>query len=167
MRNLHYNLFYSVIQPSLVPNDLYDNVYKLWEEKQPYKRYTTNYNIELLDNENKLGKLYDFFIDNVKDIYKKDVIEKRKYWACIYDENFNSAVWHSHEKTCDINGVYYLTNGCEIHLKDIDNNIIQHTPKQYELIIFPNWVSHIPIYHNETRMSSNVECHFNHEKKNL
>ena len=63
MRNLHYNLFYSVIQPQLVPDNLYDNVYKLWEEKQPYKRYTTNYNIELLDNENKLGKLYDFFIE--------------------------------------------------------------------------------------------------------
>ena len=162
-----HNLFYSIVQPSLVPNDLYDNVYKLWKEKQPYKTYTTNYNIELLDNENKLSKLYDFFIDNVKNIYRKDVIEKRKYYACIFDKNFSNTIWHSHETTCDINGVYYLTKGCEIHLKDVDNNIIQYKPKQYELILFPNWVLHLPIYSNETRMSINVECHFASEKKNL
>ena len=165
MRTLHNDLFYSVVQHSLVPDDFYDNVYRLWKKEQPYKSYTDNLNIEWIDGDNNLNRLYDFFIENVKDIYKKDVIEKRKYWACIYDKNYNDAMWHSHEESCDVNGVYYLTKGCEIHLKDKDGNIIKHKPEQYELIIFPNWVSHMPIYHNETRMSINVECLFSNKKK--
>ena len=150
----------SFVNDKLLPTGFEKEVMNMWETEKPYTTewYEKNSNIEIKDHQLQLQPLYNFFCEKVKSIYNKEVIPIQRYWACIHTNEFTSNNWHNHLHSSDVNGVYYITKDCEIHLKSESNEIMIYHPKQYELIIFPSWVDHMPVYKEGHRMSLNIEC---------
>ena len=154
---------YSVHNSNLLPYNFKEEVIHMWKKHEPWKKYTVEYNQELLDYEKRLDPLYDFFVYNIENTLNVKVKEKRKYWLYISDENFTITQWHNHTKTADIVGVYYIEvnkNGpIEFEGK---NKVITHYPVNNEMIVFSSNVVHRPIpsgTKNTIRISLNIEAY--------
>jgi len=88
--------------------------------------------------------------------------------------------WHNHLKSCTINGVLYIKTikGCGLkYCENIDEEIIENLnpeeyengkniqyiePEDYDLLIFPDFISHRPVFPeskvgNDYRLSLNFE----------
>ena len=99
-----------------------------------------------------------------------------KVWCYYADKQFQMGdVWHNHMNTSTINAVLYLetVKGCglqysteydgvkigNIQDKNFNSRSIKYfEPKNYDLVLFPNFLNHRPIFSkNKRRISLNLE----------
>jgi hypothetical protein len=126
-----------------------------------------------LDIDENFSFLYSCFLNEVKNNLKSlRLLEKNtnRCFAYISDKSFYETGWHNHIRTSTINGVLYLKlpeneKGILFNYKNETFKII---PKQYDLLVFPNFLEHCPIppqRSNEPRISINMEIFCEEELK--
>jgi hypothetical protein len=145
--------------------------------KQRYKIDTKiSYNFPV-DKDKNFNFVYSCFLENVKSNLKcLTLLEKNtnQCWVYVTNKDYYETIWHNHINSSTINGVLYLKL-----LKDEKGILFNHKnetfkiiPKQYDLIVFPNWLEHCPIPNqngDDTRISINMEilCEENLSIENL
>ena len=92
-------VIYSTVLKNILPQNFKNEITSMWNTQQPWKNYTTNFNIELQDYEKRLEPLYNVFCNKIKETFDIQLEEKHKYWLCISDTNWHSTYWHNHKKT--------------------------------------------------------------------
>ena len=145
-------IIYSKIISNIIPSNFKEDIIKLWNEKKPYENYTVEYNQSLLDHNNNLNPLYDVFLQNVKSVYDRNLIEKRKFWLYLTNDKWGKTHWHNHKDTASIVGVYYVQVDTPITFENIT-----YQPQNNELLIFSSEVNHKPIPSKNNRISINME----------
>jgi hypothetical protein len=107
--------------------------------------------------------LYDIFIKYCNKVLNKFTLKDNdfKCWCYYSDITFTKGNWHNHKKSSTINSVVYLNlpkkeKGIDFK---INNKIFNFIPKQFDFIIFPNYLEHYPYPSNtdEPRISLNLE----------
>ena len=127
-------------------------------------RHEQDFNFEIF-TEHK-GKLYNIFIEESKKVLNKFTLKDRnfKLWCYYTDQSYHKGdIWHNHIKTCTINGVLYLKTVKDTGIEFEHNDKITYVePKDFDLLIFPNYLNHRPITsHTEARISLNMELRCN------
>lgn len=116
------------------------------------------------DDFNFYKSLYKNFYDfcNLNFNFTTCKYNKKVCWC--YIDNINNSVskFHNHIKSSSINAVYYLNvpdeeSGCIEFL--IDDKLLVYQPKNFDLLIFPNYMIHRPTQNKkeEWRISINME----------
>ena len=122
--------------------------------------------------------LYNIFIDYSKEFLSKFTLTDidHKVW-CYYSDKSSQMgdVWHNHMNTATINGVLYLetVKGCGLQYstvydckkignimhKDFNKKGLKYLEvKNCDLVIFPNFLNHRPIFSKKhRRISLNLE----------
>jgi len=117
-----------------------------------------------------LKKLYNEYVLTCFKIFGNIKISKKSRticWGyCSNSDDYNS-YWHDHIKSSTINAVYYInippnSNGPLFFRIPKNNNeyeIFSYHPKNYDLLIFPNYLEHKPIppSSEEYRVCINME----------
>lgn len=138
----------------LIP-EIHDQIFKL-DLIRAYN-YPLNSNV-FFEN------LYENFLQYSKLIFGNfHLIEnnKNKIWCYFSTQNLYHEVWHNHEKTSTINGVYYLNmpeKGGTIRFKYLDE-VIDYLPNENDMLIFPNFLDHCPMqpFGSKPRIAINME----------
>lgn len=138
------------------------------EKLNLYKKQYYSYPIEN-DSSGYLKKLYGGFLSSCFKIFGHfDVAKESKStcWAYCSNKNDFNSYWHDHNRVT-INSVYYINipdnSGGPLFFRTTkDNNeyeIFSYYPKNYDLVIFPNYLEHKPIppSSSEYRISINME----------
>lgn len=118
----------------------------LCEEKKNFYSYVIENDYNLF-----LKKLYNNYLRFCFKVFGHFSISKQNShlcWAyCSNSSDYNS-YWHDHTKTSTINSVYYINvpenSGGPILFKDSKDNLFSYHPKNYDLIVFPNYLEHKP-----------------------
>lgn len=110
--------------------------------------------------------LYNIFISTCKNLLNNFSLSNERFWLWSYytDKNYTHTQYHNHQRTSTINGVIYIqtVKNCGIEFIDEDNKVCYFEPKEFDLLIFPNYVQHKPIpSKNKTRISLNLELECN------
>jgi hypothetical protein len=116
----------------------------------------------LLNNNKDLENLYDVINNKILNTFKKTNIinTEKRCWAFVTDKKYNKgSEWHNHVNTSTINTVFYLKTvkdkGIDFKLDDF---YLSHYPLQGELLIFPNYLNHLPhVSKNKIRIAINIE----------
>lgn len=95
------------------------------------------------------NKLYSLFIESCKKNLNNFTIKNNQniLWGNYTDKNYApNQFWHNHKNSCTLCGVLYLktVKDCGIKLK-YNNKIMYIEPKNYDLLIFPGFLDHLPI----------------------
>ena len=84
-------------------------------------------------------------------------------WAYCSNNGDYAEIWHNHMKTSTINSVYYLNvpkcSGGEIEFDLGGGKVFKYKPKNFDLLIFPNYLRHRPLKVDsiDLRVSINME----------
>jgi len=133
-----------------------------WVHKHNYvKALYTSENYPVKPNKDFEG-LYDTFVKIASSFLKFSLSENNSNlsWAFVSSAENSPAFWHNHMESSTINGVYYLKvnkdeQGIRFRQK---NKEVLYKPKNNELLIFPNWLDHLPIPSKTSpRISINME----------
>lgn len=92
-----------------------------------------------------------------------------KVWCYLTDDNFKESNWHNHENSSTVSGVLYLktVNNSGITFK-YENTYLTVHPKDFDLLIFPNYLDHLPlISSNDLRVSLALEFKCEELSKNI
>ena len=133
------------------------------------KKHLGNYNFHLTTEHD--SYLYDVFTEKCRSFLKFSLKEKeQKVWCLYNDKDYRqgNGIWHNHTKTSTINGVLYLKTikGCGIRY--IGKSIQYFEPEDFDLLIFPNYTLHCPVFDgNQTRVSINLELNCNESSINI
>ena len=129
--------------------------------QRPAKMLFGEYNFNVKSKYNPY--LYKLFLESSTKLLNKFTLkdENFKTWCSISDNQFDITCWHNHLTTSTINGVIYLKLTKEekgINFL-IDNKVQNFIPKQFDLVIFPNYLNHCPLVSKteEKRISLNLE----------
>ena len=129
--------------------------------QRPAKMLFGEYNFNVKSKYNPY--LYKLFLESSTKLLNKFTLkdENFKTWCSISDNQFDITCWHNHLTTSTINGVIYLKITKEekgINFL-IDNKVQNFIPKQFDLVIFPNYLNHCPLVSKteEKRISLNLE----------
>lgn len=124
-------------------------------------------------NTNYSNYLYDIFIKYCNKVLNKFTLKDNNFkcWCYYSDITFTKAFWHNHKYTSTINSVIYLKlpkkeKGIDFK---INNKIFNFIPKQFDFIIFPNYLEHFPYPSttDEPRISINLELRCLENSKNI
>ena len=129
--------------------------------QRPAKMPFGEYNFQVKSKYNQY--LYKLFLEASTKLLNKFTLkdENFKTWCSISDNQFDITCWHNHSNTSTINGVIYLKITKEekgINFL-IDNEVKNFIPRQFDLVIFPNYLNHCPLVSKteEKRISLNLE----------
>ena len=131
-------------------------------------------NVEVVcDYNNFLKKLYEKYVETCRQILNPFTIHESNIdmpWTYCTNQYDHIHAWHNHMKSSTINCVYYLQiPNCEGGQLEIeyDGKRLDFYPKEYDLIIFPNFLDHAPRrpYCDEYRISINLEIRCNEPSK--
>lgn len=105
-------------------------------------------------------KFYDLCAANFNFTSHKD--NKKVCWCYADNVNNSASKFHNHIKSSTINSVYYLNVPDEDsgHIEFlIDDKLLAYQPKNFDLLIFPNYMIHRPTQNKkeEWRISINME----------
>lgn len=116
----------------------YPNVYK-----------KTYFSFPIIENNSCLKELYSIFLEKSKDLFGEITLTDKntdRCWINISSRNDNN-LKHNHLTTSVINGVYYLSvpelNSGKITFSH-DKLELSYQPKENYLVIFPNYLDHLP-----------------------
>ena len=133
-------------------------------------RHNQDYNFEVFTKYK--NRLYDIFIKQSKRILKKFTLKDENFslW-CYYTDHtyYKGDTWHNHIDTSTINAVLYLktVDGKGIEFEH-DGKTTYVEPKDFDLLIFPNYLNHRPLTSDtETRISLNMELRCNETSKEI
>jgi hypothetical protein len=131
-----------------------------------YKKYYSDkkgYNYPIYDNVKSFEKLYELFLKDCKLLFGDfDLSPKNQKTCHCYRSKRNDyrSIFHDHERTSTINGVYYydIEMGDSISFLNSDKEHIYY-PDKNELLIFPGHLIHKPNrpVGNAYRYSINME----------
>ena len=126
---------------------------------EPKNKINCNYEL----NTKYKNKLYNLFLNKCRKILNKFTLSDNNFkcWCYLSNKFFKKTMWHNHLNTCTINGVIYLKlckNEKGIDFK-YNKKIINIIPKELDLLIFPNYLNHLPYPSKtkDTRISINLE----------
>jgi hypothetical protein len=139
-------------------NNVLNNIFeakKKHEELNNYEKKYYSYPIES-DCNYFLKKLYNSYLAACFKIFGHFQISKRNNsncWAYCSNVNDYNSYWHEHKKSSTINAVYYINipknSGGPLFFRipksDNEFEIYSYSPKNYDLIIFPNYLDHKPM----------------------
>ena len=157
-------VIYSTMVENILPLNFKEEITSMWNAQQPWKNYTTNYNVELEDYEKRLDPLYNIFCNKLKETFDIQLQEKRKYWLYISDTNWHATHWHNHKKSATIVGVYYIEAPSDgpIEFENVNKDeVYTYYPKENEMIFFSSSLVHRPIPSSSLRISMNLEVYAN------
>lgn len=149
------------IKNFIIPNNK-EKIIEIVLNNKKYQK-TTGYSYPILDDEsNFFDALYSKYYDLCLEKFRFEVHPKNKKtcWAYVSDKINYVSVWHNHIQTSTINGVYYLNIPGKTTIDfECDGDILSHSPSEYELIFFPNYLNHKPnvCYGDGYRISINLE----------
>ena len=129
--------------------------------QRPAKMLFGEYNFNVKSKYNPY--LYKLFLESSTKLLNKFTLkdENFKTWCSISDNQFDITCWHNHLTTSTINCVIYLKIKKEEKGMNflIDNKVQNFIPKQFDLVIFPNYLNHCPLVSKteEKRISLNLE----------
>ena len=129
--------------------------------------YTThNFEVRPTIDFKRLYKNFEYHAVDSLNKFSLSKSNQRKCWAFVSSRSNTPMYWHNHKETSTINGVYYLKvnedergilfahEGKEYHYK----------PKNNDLILFPNYLKHLPLPSlSATRISINMEITTNED----
>ena len=153
-------VIYSTIIKDILPPNFKEEIISMWNTQQPWKNYTTNFNIELQDYEKRLDPLYNIFCNKLKETFDLQLTEQRKYWLYINDNEWQQTYWHNHKTTATIVGVYYIEAPSDgpIEFENVNKDeVYTYYPKEFELLFFSSSLVHRPIPSSSLRISMNLE----------
>lgn len=154
--------------------DIKDSLIAEILESRKFQSYGYNFQVSTVYQE----YLYNIFIDHSKKFLNSFTLSNadHRVWCYYADNSFQQGdVWHNHMNTSTINGVLYLetVKGCGLQYstvydcekignvshKDFNTKGLKYLePKNYDLIIFPNFLNHRPIFSKKhRRISLNLE----------
>ena len=133
------------------------------------------YNFPIEDNIHPFfPKLYKKYTNYCQTIFKnfKTTNNKVKYWCYMSSPKSYKSIFHNHEKTSTINGVYYyqINEKDSISFLDDYGEEFVYYPEEGELLIFPNYRTHKPnppVFGNKIRYSINLEIMTKESSKHL
>lgn len=139
-----------------------------------YANKNIAFNYPLLDDhDNFFENLYENFYNLCLTHFNFTVNEYRNRsvcWAYVSEKVYFNEVWHNHQTTSTINGVYYLNipNNTSIDFSLYEKQL-SYQPKENELIIFPNYLDHKPnrCYGDGYRIAINMEILCNESSDEL
>ena len=117
--------------------------------------------------------LYNLFLKNSKKFLNKFTLKDNNFkcWCYFSDSSFLNANWHNHINTSTINGVLYIKmpkkqKGIDFKIK---NKIYNFVPKEFDLLIFPDYLDHFPYPSTteEPRISVNLELRCLEKSKDI
>ena len=159
-------VIYSTMLKNILPENFKEDITQMWNTQQPWKKYTIEYNQELLDYEKKLEPFYNVFCNKLKETFDIQLTEKHKYWLYISDNNWHSTYWHNHKKTATIVGVYYIEvhQDTPIEFQNVNKDeVYTYYPVNNEMLFFSSSLVHRPIPGNSLRISLNIEAYANRD----
>ena len=123
-------------------------------------RHLQSYSFEILTDHK--DYLYNILIERSRYLLNDFTIKDKNFrlWGFITDDTYYEGdTWHNHLDTSTINAVLYLQTvkgkGIEYEYKGDKK---YYEPKDYDLLIFPNFLNHRPLTSNfERRISLNLE----------
>jgi hypothetical protein len=152
-----------LIENFLIPTEeekenILNNIFEAKSEHEKLNNYEKNYYSYPIKNDsnNYLKKLYNNYLLFCFKTFGNFQISKRNNstcWAyCSNQKDFNS-FWHDHIQSSSINAVYYINipkdSGGPLFFRipknDNEFEIYSYFPKNYDLIIFPNYLEHKPM----------------------
>jgi hypothetical protein len=150
------NLIHIINLKDKISNIKHDIVNSAVEQRDA-KVSKDNFNFEL-DSKHK-DYIYSIFVEESKKILNKFTLsdDNFKLWCYFTDEKYTqgNGVWHNHTNTATINGVLYLITEKNSGIEFED---IYIEPNDFDLLIFPGYLSHSPIISNSNRrISLNIE----------
>jgi len=153
-------------------NEVLHNIFEAKKEHERLNNYEKKYYSYAIKNDlnNYLKKLYNNYLLFCFKFFGNFNLSERNNttcWAyCSNEKDFNSC-WHNHERSSTINAVYYINipknSGGPLYFKipkDDDNfEMFSYFPKNYDLVIFPDYLEHRPMPSSslEYRTSINME----------
>lgn len=121
----------------------------VWDSENPSKK-DSNFLIKT-DYHGFFDSLYDRFFDACNRLFGPLTLthkNSRRAWGVATNEDYWVDCPHRHLHTCTISGVFYITKPPEVPGGDIffrrneSEKWIKHTPKEEQLVIFPNYMYH-------------------------
>jgi hypothetical protein len=117
-----------------------------------------------------LKKLYNSYLLSCFKLFGHFTLSKQNKsicWAYCSNKTDYNSYWHDHKKSSTINAVYYINipqnSRGPLFLRNLKNNneyqVFSYFPKNYDLIIFPDYLEHKPIppSSSEYRVCINME----------
>ena len=139
------------------PTTLYDHIVNQHLENR-YDTINHNFKIEETNNGD-LDRLYQAALDKTREVFTTlELLPNncRDCFAYVSNIDFNRNKIHHHIKTSVINMVYYLNDTklegyrdgaiSVYENNDLDSEVFCYKPRTGDLIIFPNWLLHSPLY---------------------
>jgi len=133
-------------------------------------RTLKGYNFEIFTKHN--DYLYELFIKKSKKLLNNFTIKDNdlKVW-CYFTGlgNHVEDIWHNHIRTSNINSVIYLETIKNYGIKfEMHKEVWYVEPKNFDLLIFPGFLNHLPITSNsQERISLNLELKCNESDKEI
>lgn len=129
--------------------------------------YTThNFEVKPTIDFNRLYKNFEYHAMDSLNKFSLSKENQRRCWAFVSSRSNAPMYWHNHKETSTINGVYYLkVNEDERGILFAHQGKEYHyMPKNNDLIIFPNYLKHLPLPSlSATRISINMEITTNED----
>jgi hypothetical protein len=141
-----------------------DSIIKYIKENRVFslKENQGNYNF-LINNNDEFNDLHDKVKSKVIGSFKSITITNKDKKCHVFatDNKFpHGTAWHNHESTSIVNTVLYIkpVKDFGIDFKK-DNFFLTVKPKIGDLLIFPNYLDHLPYasYTTDLRISINIE----------
>jgi len=138
------------------------------EKAGDYK--TKGYNFEVFTKYN--DYLYDLFIKKSRKLLNSFTIKDSRLRVWCYFTGLKDPLkdrWHNHTRTSNINSVIYLETVKDYGINfKTDKESWYIEPKNFDLLIFPGFLSHKPVTSNiQQRISLNLELKCNEEDKDI
>jgi len=161
-KKIDFPVYIANLQKEIEPikNDL---IIQCQKDKHSRLKHDNNFYV----NTNHKDFIYNLFIEKASSFLKKFTIINFdfKVWCYLTDESFNRVNWHNHAASSTVSGVLYLktVSNSGIVFEEEQTYLTVH-PKDFDLLIFPNYLNHLPILSsNDLRVSLALEftCHEN------
>tara|TARA_R100001086_G_scaffold143811_1_gene75771 strand:- start:135 stop:674 length:540 start_codon:yes stop_codon:yes gene_type:complete len=116
--------------------------------------------------------LYDLFIKKSEKLLNPFTLKNTPLKVWCYFTGLGNHVedtWHNHTRTSNINSVIYLETVKDYGINfKTDKESWYIEPKNFDLLIFPGFLSHKPVTSNiQQRISLNLELKCNEEDKDI
>jgi hypothetical protein len=131
--------------------------------------YHGGYTFHVKDQCGDFKNLYNYFLKSTESVTGPLTLAPRNKswcWANVYNrDNFKTNL-HDHVATSSINAIYYLKmpvdlkpNEGGLRVFNINNELIEYYPDEFDLIIMPSNIPHEPLYHSseDFRIAINME----------
>ena len=145
-----------------------------WELKKYNQPIAVGHSTPFIGCEIECKQIYDKFLDVLKENFYIEQNKEKSVntpWLYFSTKDDFAEVWHNHVRTSSFHCVYYVNvpdaKGGELEY-EIDGIVYSYKPKNYDLIIMPNYLNHRPRVCEslEPRIALNMEM-FSMESKGV